>query len=158
MHRPDTICGLVFVCLAVFVASYSQFTFPSIPGTDYGPAFFPTLVALLMLLAGGALSIRGLRESRPDAGPDQRPKPRSGMVFVRLSTVLLIPLLYATSLRYVGFPLLAFLSTAIFMVVLGARALTAILISGTVINIVYFLFLEGLGVPLPSGRILEFLR
>lgn len=61
MRFNDAITGAAAALFALLVLVYAQ-TFPRLEHQPIGPAFFPSLIALLMAVAAAALVVRGVRE------------------------------------------------------------------------------------------------
>lgn len=60
MHFSDTVTGLVLLVAGIIVIWLSQ-GFPAMPGQDYGPALFPSLIGVGLGLCG-LLLITGQRQ------------------------------------------------------------------------------------------------
>jgi hypothetical protein len=149
MKVSDKILGALLFCLALFVGGYAELTFPSIPGTNFGPSFFPLIVSIVLGFGGVMLMMRRTQagesvEQAPETGPGVRQYVVAGfMLFCVLLSVLL--------LKSVGYVLLLTATTTVLMVMLGSKVWISLLLSaGTVIGS-FYLFSRVFGVPLPEG-------
>jgi putative tricarboxylic transport membrane protein len=70
----DAVIGVVLVLFALAVIGYAR-TFPAMPGQNYGPALFPTLIGIGLALAGAILIVGGVarRKTDPLAPLDESP-------------------------------------------------------------------------------------
>lgn len=151
--------GLFFVALALTFLGLTL-NFPAFPGQKYGPALFPRLLGLGIMLCGALLIWRGWQE-RVSAG-------RQALVSVdsafrtpgKLISFLLIPG------SIVGYLLLAdvlgFVPTA-FALLLGlflwfrARPLTALIVALGMTGAMHWFFGTMMRVPLPRGLFMQLL-
>jgi putative tricarboxylic transport membrane protein len=100
--------------------------FPVIPGQDYGPAFFPTIIGVGLLLSGAAYAFNALRQPEP------------GAETVRLWET-------------VGFIVLVSVFLTGFLVLLKVALWRAALLAVIATVAVYLVFIRLLMVPLPAG-------
>src|SRR3712207_6877700 len=63
MWMSDAVFGVILVLLAAAIMALAQ-AFPDMPGQDYGPALFPTLIASGLGLCGLVLLVRTLPRVR----------------------------------------------------------------------------------------------
>jgi putative tricarboxylic transport membrane protein len=122
------------------VASRMQVGFLSDP---LGPRPFPYIIATLMSLSALWLLFK------PDPNPTW-PEPRFWLSF---SLVLASLVAYAYLIVPLGFILTTTLEMTLLSVLFGARWWQGLGGALAFTLAVYFLFTEGLGVPLPAGRI-----
>lgn len=151
MKVNDAISGGIFILFAGLIF-YLTRDFRIMPGQNYGAAFFPRTIAVLMALMGTILVVQGLRSR---AGPwvealDWLRSPRHIGNFIVVLLALIFYILFSGRL---GFPIAGFLSLLVLILWLRGPAhwLQAIIVTlVTVIAIQYF-FGEVLRVPLPWG-------
>lgn len=60
MHFSDSLFGLVLLATGLIIVVHSQ-GFPAMPGQDYGPSLFPTLIGVGFGLCGLVLLVGGRR-------------------------------------------------------------------------------------------------
>lgn len=151
MKVNDAISGGFFILFAGLIF-YLTKDFRIMPGQNYGAAFFPRTIAVLMALMGAVLVFQGLRTR---AGPwvealDWVRSPRHVGNFVIVLAVLVFYILFS---GWLGFPIAGFAGLLVLLLWLRGPAhwLQAIVVALlTVIAIQYF-FGEVLRVPLPWG-------
>ena len=62
MRVNDAVIGAALVLFALAMIWYTR-TFPAMPGQHYGPALFPVLIGIGLLLTGVVLIVSGLRSA-----------------------------------------------------------------------------------------------
>lgn len=133
------------VLLGGFVLWDAQSYPPALPGGAPGPAFFPRLVAGLLIVAAGWLAGRSfrLRTDRDTADSNPRAVVAAGTAVVAIAAyLLLLPVLGSL----VALPLLA----AALMALAGERSLVVLIAAPLVFAVaVQLLFASVLNVPLP---------
>lgn len=150
MRLADALTGGIVLCGAAVLLWRAQ-GLPDMPGQHFGPATFPTLIALVMGAAGCVVLVRGLATGRTGPlvevgmlGRDRRAQ--AAVLWLLLGLVAMLALW-----RSVGFPVLACGYSLGLMLILGVRAGRALLWSGLVVLIVHLAFTRLLLVPLPPG-------
>jgi putative tricarboxylic transport membrane protein len=141
----DRLAGLALLTLAiaygVTASGYEAFI-----GDPLGPAVFPLVIAIPLGLFSLYLIVR------PDPEPDwARGRP---LLMQALSVITL--LLYAYLLEPLGFVVSTFLAVVMLASLLGARPAQAGAAGGAIAVVLYVLFNNLLGLPLPAG-LLSFL-
>lgn len=151
MRVNDAVTGLVLIVFAVAMIGYAQ-TFPSMPGQDYGPALFPTLIGSGFILSGAILVASGIARRRSEpwfVGGDWL---RSPPHLARFASVIGGLVLYILLSDIVGFiPITFLLLTGWLVVFRGGRWLSSAVIALGVTLLVNYAFTEFLLVPLPLG-------
>ena len=150
MRFNDAILGLIIGAFAVFVISVAS-TFPGLPGQDYGPAFFPTIIGIVFLICAALLIVQGVKD-RHDVGWvkfgewAQSPRHIANFVIVLVSLVT-----YIVAADFVGFiPIsIAVLATLMFRFGLSMRLTATLSIVATFV--IHTVFYKYLLVPLPWG-------
>ncbi|SMF13987.1 putative tricarboxylic transport membrane protein [Tistlia consotensis] len=162
MKVNDAVPGAILIAFAAGVL-YQTLSFPPMPGQDYGPALFPQIIGILMVISGLALVVRGLRTRRgsgaaggPTAGgrmlevADWMQSPAHLANFALLIALLIFYILVAKPL---GFIPTSFLVLAALMTRLrGLRHLGSSLAIAAVATLaIQQMFGVILRVPLPWG-------
>lgn len=159
MKVNDAISGAVFVAVAGLIFVFTSH-FRTMPGQDYGAAFFPRTIAVVMALLGAALIVKGIRER--DGGPwvqtlEWMHSPRHIANFALVLAVLVFYILVSDSL---GFAITAFVTLYVLLLWLrGPRfwLSSAVISLASMIAIQQF-FGQFLRVPLPWGILETFAR
>jgi putative tricarboxylic transport membrane protein len=153
----DAVIGVVLVLFALAVIGYAR-TFPAMPGQDYGPALFPTLIACGLMLAGAILVAGGVarRRTEPWVGGGEWLRSRTHVVsFLAVVGGLLLYILISDWLGFIltALPLL-FGWLVLFR---GGKPLSSLAIALAVTLVVDYAFSHLLLVPLPLGLLLPLL-
>ena len=122
--------------------------FRSMHHTQFGPMFFPSVLAgLLGLVFVGLIATGGLRRPR-----EAEPISRRGLV--RLAEIVIWVVAYLALVERIGFLATAGLLTVLLMGRLGKASLggwgVAIVVTLVTVPIIYLVFAVGLHVPLPQ--------
>ena len=152
MKLNDAILGGVFVLLAIAVLVESR-TFPTLPSQPYGPGTFPTIIAVIMLIAGGGQIWAGKKSSAPLVVVQDWAKTDGAMG--RMLAVPAFVITYILLSKTVGFPLLAPVLTAALLLMMKVRPVVALPIAVVATAGIWFLFAWLLLVPLPLGLLTE---
>lgn len=151
MRLNDAVLGVILLLFAAAVIVHAQTSFPGLPGQDYGPAFFPTVIGSGLALCGIIFVIQGVARLRE-------------VPLVRLGS-------WASSSRHVA-NLLVVLGALLFYIllsdILGFFITSTVLLTGLLVQfrnrflpslglavaatfVVHFFFYKMLLVPLPWG-------
>ncbi len=152
MKVNDAISGALFVAVAGLIFLFTAH-FRSMPGQDYGAAFFPRTIAVLMAFLGVVLIVGGIREraGRPWAETfDWMHSPRHAANFALVVASLIFYILVSDTL---GFAITAFITLYVLLLWLRGPSFWA---SSAVISLVSMLVIQQffgqfLRVPLPWG-------
>lgn len=150
MRFNNAVLGVLIAAFSIAVWAYSG-TFPEMPGQAYGPALFPRLIAVGLLLCAIGLIIDGVRSAAGGRLVDGRGLTASRE---RLINVLLIPiglLAYIALSDSVGFLPVAFALLSLLFWRFGARLWLALVLAAVITVVVHILFYRFLHVPLPWG-------
>jgi putative tricarboxylic transport membrane protein len=150
MRLNNAIFGVLIAVFSFAVWAYSG-TFPEMPGQAYGPALFPRLIAVGLLICAGALIVDGIRNAGSVRLVDVRPLSANRE---RLINVLLIPiglLVYISLSDAMGFVPIAFALLTLLLWRFGTRLSLALMLAATITLFVHTLFYRFLHVPLPWG-------
>lgn len=157
MRINDTVFGALLLALAAFVWIAAA-GFPKMPGTQYGPGFFPQVIAVGLGIGALLLIWRGWRalaagEPLAAAGPWARHPGR----WLGLLVILGALVFYDLAAEPLGFPIVGFIIGTVFMLYLGVRWWHAGLISLGMVVAIWLLFARLLLVPLPGGPLTPYL-
>ena len=151
MRFNDAVLGFIILAFGAAVALYADLTFPALPGQEFGPAFFPTIIGAVLFGCGLILLIQGLakRNTVPlvELGEWAR-MPRHIVNFVLVFLALLAYILFTDT---VGFIPVSFLILTVLMLQFGSRWFTAAGIGLAATLVIHTIFYKVLLVPLPWG-------
>ncbi len=119
--------------------------FQSIRRTRFGPYFFPSVLAVLLLVVGGCLAItRNLKRTADVAAIS-----RQGLI--RVAEVLAWVVVYLAVAESVGFVPTAGVLTILLLLRLGTKWPAAVALGVVLVPLTYQVFAVALRVPLPRG-------
>jgi putative tricarboxylic transport membrane protein len=157
MRINDTVFGAVLLALAasIWIAAAG---FPKMPGTQYGPGFFPQVIAVGLGIGGLMLLWRGRQallagERIASIGPWARHPSRWLGLLVIVGSLLF----YDQAADILGFPIVGLIIGIVFMAYLGVRLWRAAVISLGMVVVIWLLFARLLLVPLPGGPLTPYL-
>ena len=151
MRLNDAVIGVVLVLFALAVIGYAR-TFPAMPGQNYGPALFPTLIGIGLALAGAILIVGGVARRRTDPWVGGGDWLRSGPHLMSFLAVVGGLLLYILISDWLGFILTALpLLFGWLLLFRGGKPLSSLAIALGVTLVVDYAFSQLLLVPLPLG-------
>ncbi len=155
MKIHDAILGLLFIAIGAGVL-YTVSGYPKMPGQDVGPAMFPGVMAIGLIVAGGLLAGRACVLPGPGrlfALGDWAGSPRHALAGL---SIIFGCAAYAFLSNVLGFlilaPALLFIWHLAFGVNLKTAAASALITSA----VTWTVFYKGLGVPLPWGLLKTF--
>ncbi|WP_081725868.1 tripartite tricarboxylate transporter TctB family protein [Martelella sp. AD-3] len=124
---------------------------PTVPGVRFGADLMPMLVGIGFIGLGIAISmgafIAGGGQKLIDLSEWHVPMRKKLAAVWTLAGLVLGIFLFET----VGFPLYAFIYMAVLMLLMGASWMVTVIVSPTVVLLLYVGFSKGLLVPLPAG-------
>ncbi len=154
MKLNDSVWGALFALLGAAILWHVQ-GFPRIPGQNVGPALFPGVLAVAMLVCGAILIATGLKARRAAAAnspwvaaPEWLRSRRHVFAFAVLVASNVFYLLVVDRL---GFLLTAFVYLAALMWVLRVRPAVAVPVAFVMALAIHYAFYKLLRVPLPWG-------
>jgi putative tricarboxylic transport membrane protein len=150
VHLSDRVTGAILVALGG-AAALAGSRLPAVPGQEVGPAAFPMLIGIGLIICGG-LIIFGIGRSfeAPEGEPDAGPGPlRLGGLRALVPPALLI--FYVLASDPLGFLPTAAIMVLIAAMVLGARLRLALPLALIAPFLVHLAFYKLLRVPLPAG-------
>lgn len=157
MKVNDAISGAIFIVVAGMIFLFTR-DYSLMPGQDYGAAFFPRTIAVLMALLGAWLVFTGIRDRGDEPWAqalDWMHSPRHIANFVLIVAALVFYILVSD---YVGFAVTAF--ATLFVLLFWFRGAvywrsSAIISLASMIAIQQF-FGQFLRVPLPWGILQDY--
>lgn len=151
MRFNDAVLGFVILVFGAAVALYADLTFPALPGQEFGPAFFPTIIGAVLAGCGLILLVQGVFRGRTVplvAFGEWARLPGHVVNFFLIFLALVAYILFTDS---VGFIPVSFLILTVLMVRFGCRWFTAAGISLAATLLIHTAFYKFLLVPLPWG-------
>ena len=150
MKVNDALIGAALAALGAVVLWHIQ-SFPPMPGQKYGPAWFPGLIAIGLMVCGALLVVARLRATSPApivALPDwmRRTRPVASVVSVLAGLVV-----YVLVADVIGFHITAAALLLLWSRLLGATWKLAIPVSIAATIVIHLAFYKLLRVPLPWG-------
>jgi putative tricarboxylic transport membrane protein len=144
----DSLSGLLILLLGAAVVAYAR-TFPPMPGQAIGPALFPTLVGMGLMLVGGLLFWGGRSTGRGWGAIDQdMRRPRMALNFAIVIASLMA---YALLVGRLGFFITAALLLGVLLRAFGVRLRPTLILAALLPFALHYIFYSLLHVPLPWG-------
>jgi len=148
MRVSNTVIGLMVIVLGAWVIWYAR-GFPKLEQGYPGPSLFPTVLAVLFILAGTILIVQDLYHKRQlfkiDATLLTRPQ------LVNIALVLSAILFYIFVSDFLGFQITSFIVLAGLTKRLRVSTFQSLAMAGGVTFFIYVLFAKLMLVPLPWG-------
>ena len=151
MRFNDAVIGVVLLIFGSVVFIHSQTSFPGLPGQNYGPAFFPSIIGSLLALCGVILIVGGIAKRREVGLVTLGEWASSPHHVINFLMVIVALLFYILSVDFLGFIPTGLVITIVLMLRFGVRILPATVMSVPSTLIIHFLFYKVLLVPLPWG-------
>ena len=152
MKLNDAIWGALIALLGSAILWHVQ-GFPPMPGQRVGPAMFPGVLAVALMICGAVLIVAGLRARRA-AGAPWSVAPvwlRSPPHVLAFAVLLASNVFYLLAVDRLGFLPTAFVYLAALMWVLRVRLAAVLPISLIMALLIHYVFYKLLRVPLPWG-------
>ena len=151
MRLNDAVIGIALILFALAMIAYTR-TFPAMPGQDYGPALFPTLIGIGFIVTGVILIVSGLRRRRVEPLFGGGEWLRSGPHVINFLAVVGGLLLYILASDWLGFIVTSLLLLFGWLVLFrGGKPISSFVIALAVTLGVDYAFSQLLLVPLPLG-------
>ena len=151
MRLNDAVIGAVLVVFALAMMLYTT-TFPGLPGQDYGPALFPRLIGVGMVLTGAILIAGGLRRLRTEPLIDGAGWARQRPPLLRFGAIVGGLLVYVLVSDLLGFILTALgLLFGWLVLFRDGKPISSFAIALLTVLAVNYAFTKFLLVPLPLG-------
>ena len=155
MKLSDAVFGLLLLVLgAAVIASVSSY--PTIAAQRVGPALFPGLIALGLVLGGLILIVRGWRDRAAVPWVRFEPWVHSRRHVAGVLGVVGSVVFYIVVVDRLGFFLTALLILAVLFRLFGVRLGKSIVIAAIATFVIHFAFYKLLRVPLPWGIFTNF--
>jgi putative tricarboxylic transport membrane protein len=123
--------------------------YPAMPGQKFGPAWFPGLIAVGLILCGALLAAQAMRTSAPlVALPDWV---RSSRAVAGVASVVAGLLFYVLAADWLGFYLTALAIQVVWMRILGASWRLTLPVAVIATIVIHLSFYKLLRIPLPWG-------
>jgi putative tricarboxylic transport membrane protein len=154
MKFNDSVWGALIIVLGAAILVHIR-TFPTIPGQDYGPALFPGVIAVGLLICGAGLIRKGLAV-RHHRGADSAwvafdAWTRSRRHVIAFGVVIGVNVLYIMFVDRLGFIVTGVLYMGALFTVFGVRPRWIIPLAIAVTFVIHYAFYKLLHVPLPWG-------
>jgi len=147
----DAVIGVALILFALVMIWHTR-TFPAMPGQNYGPALFPTLIGVGFIVTGVILTVSGLRRRDLEPLVDGGEWLRSGPHVINFLAVVGGLLLYILVSDWLGFILTSLLLLFGWLVLFrGGKPISSLAIALAVTLAVNYAFSQLLLVPLPLG-------
>ena len=150
MRLNDLALGTLCLLLGIAVIAYAA-TFPSVPGQEYGPGLYPTLIGASMAMAGSAMVVTGVRRRDPAPLATLLEWQRSKTAVINALLLIVSTLFYLFAVRPLGFILTAFILLAVLLARFHGKWLVALLVAAIAAPALHYIFADLLLVPLPWG-------
>lgn len=128
--------------------------FPSMPGQTFGPALFPSVIAVGMILSGLAL-IAGCLRGGPHRMVEIDAWVRSPRALLDFCLVVGGVAFYILCSDWLGYFITAPIALLAFLIATGTRLVAALPVAVLVPLVIHYIFYTLLKVPLPWGLLTE---
>lgn len=163
MRRSDRVANLVIAAIVMAVAVAAIVATRDFPATmlatDVGPARFPIIYAIALLILCAVLIVSTLRKPVETEKPESKGASRSAAVapnFLAVAIGMGMTLTCIVAMSYVGYAVSTLFYLSGLMALMGRRhRILNPLIAVVVTAIIYVTFSTGLSVPLPVGSLFE---
>jgi putative tricarboxylic transport membrane protein len=150
----DAVFGGLLLVLGLAVLLHVQ-SFPKIPGQDVGPALFPGLIAVGLVVCAVLLIASGVRE-RGEGWIVLFPWTRSPRHLAAFVAVIGAVIAYILLAERIGFLVLAPVALFAMFLAFGVRAGVAAVVAIVSTLVIWYAFYKLLRVPLPWGLLERF--
>jgi putative tricarboxylic transport membrane protein len=150
MRFNDAILGVIIAAFAVFVISLAS-TFPGLPGQDYGPAFFPTIIGIVFLICAAILIVQGLKARHETGWVKFGEWAKSPHHIINFVIVLSTLVGYIWLSDFIGFIPISIVVLWVLMYRFGVGKRISAALSIGVTFLIHTIFYKYLLVPLPWG-------
>jgi len=151
----DAVFGALLLVLGLAVLVHVQ-SFPKIPGQNVGPALFPGLVAVALVICAVMLILSGLRSRPETAWFEALPWARSPGHAWAFVAVIGSTIAYIVLAERIGFVIVAPLALFAMFIAFGVRPVTSVVVAIIGTLVIWYAFYKLLRVPLPWGVLTRF--
>ena len=151
MRLNDAVIGVILLLFAAVVIIHAQTSFPGLPGQDYGPAFFPTIIGAGFAVCGIIFVIQGVAQLREVPLVRLGAWATSSRHVANLLVVVGMLLFYILLSDVLGFFITSTVLLTGLLVQFGNRLQPSLGIAVAATFVVHFFFYKMLLVPLPWG-------
>ena len=157
MRANDAIAGLVLIVLSLAMIALTL-GFPDFPGQKYGPALFPRILGVGLIVCGVLLVRNGLAARHAGAAwVEVAPWVYEPWRLGSFLLVLAMLLLYIVASETIGFIPIALVFLGGLFLWLGVRPVTAVVTALAATIAIHWFFGSMLRVPLPRGLLTNLL-
>ncbi len=150
MKLSDAIFGLLLLALgAVVIAVVSSY--PTIAAQRVGPALFPALIAIGLMIGGAILIVRGWRDRAMVPWIRFEPWVQSPRHVAGALGVIGSVIFYIVAANWLGFLLTSLIILTVLFRLFGVALGRSIVIAAIATFVIHFAFYKLLRVPLPWG-------
>lgn len=150
MKLSDAVFGLLLLVLgAAVIATVSSY--PTIAAQRVGPALFPALIAIGLMIGGAILLVRGWRARAVVPWVRFEPWVHSPRHLAGFIGVIGSVIFYVVAADQLGFFLTSFIFLAVLFRLFGVALGRSIVIAAIATLVIHFAFYKLLRVPLPWG-------
>jgi putative tricarboxylic transport membrane protein len=154
MKLNDSVWGALIILLGAAILYHIR-TFPTIPGQDYGPALFPGVIAVGLLVCGAGLVMKGVAARRHRAGDAAWISfdawTRSRRHVIAFAVAIGVNVFYILLADTLGFIVTAVIYLSALFAVFGVRLRWVLPLAVVVTLAIHYAFYKLLHVPLPWG-------
>jgi len=154
MKLHDGIIAALLIAVAVAILLYAR-TFPGMPGQAFGPALFPSVIAVAIMVSGLALAVGAVRGGRRQPLIELDPWVRSPRLLLDFCLVVGGVLFYVLFSEPLGYFVTAPIALLAFLLATGTRLAAALPVAVLVPLLIHYIFYTMLKVPLPWGLLTE---
>ena len=155
MKLSDAVFGLLLLALgAAVIATVSSY--PTIAAQRVGPALFPGLIALGLVIGGLILIVRGWRDRAAVPWVRFEPWIRSPRHVAGVLAIIGLVVFYIVAVDWLGFFLTSLLILTTCFRLFGVQLGRSIVIAAIATFVIHFAFYKLLRVPLPWGVFTNF--
>ncbi len=151
MRFNDAVFGVILLVFSTTITLIAQETFPELPGQQYGPAFFPTIIGAVLFGCGVILLVRGIARLKSEPIVNLGEWAGSSRHVGNFVLVFVVLIVYILLTDAVGFIPMSFLILSVLLTRFGCRLPTSLAIAAVVTLVIHTVFYKLLLVPLPWG-------
>ena len=150
MRFNDAVSGAALLALAIAIL-FNISTYPAIPGQSVGPAVFPGLLAILLILCALLLIRKGMTDSHTEAWVTLGDWMKSRYHLRNFLVTIACLVFYIVASKPLGFLLCGTVILAAMFWALAVRRVLILPLAVLITLVIHTVFYKGLRVPLPWG-------